>query len=53
YEALFYDWKKYEGEDHIKCRTPEIRVALNLQMALRSLRSASVPLIIWADAACI
>lgn len=53
YEALSYEWKKHEGEGLLKCRASEIKITLNLQMALRSLRYARASRILWVDAICI
>jgi hypothetical protein len=53
YEALSYVWGNPNPPATISINDQSVHVTKNLEEALRHLRSASAPRIIWADAICI
>jgi len=56
YEALSYEWGSPEILETVYVRGPavtKIRIRQNLAWALRHLRHADIPRVLWADAICI
>lgn len=57
YDALSYHWGDQSGEYVVKIlvqhESTEVKIGRNLDLALRQLRSETVPIFLWVDALCI